>query len=213
MSAVAIRLLMLTLATIPRIGALRRHSTKSKSSKSNTAKWMKYEMGVNNSYNGCDSGSKVYQSSQCDEAAKERGLTVTYVDYSNKTEGIGCNINEDGTNIRFVRKAFNLEDFPEKQTSICCCNETPPPGPTPTTTQAPQVSTPAPFCTSNVGHCGRAYQSCCFGFGLRNHSCGCKLTDGEGKSVGDCGTCGESYEVCCNAYASKGHACECDVAE
>ena len=68
-------------------------------------------------------------------------------------------------------------------------------------------------CSSEVGHCGRAYQACCIGFGAGNnpYPCGCNLADGDGKSIGDCGTCGSAYATCCAAYAASGHPCLCDV--
>merc|ERR1719229_11279 len=51
-------------------------------------------------------------------------------------------------------------------------------------------STVASSCSAPVGHCGRAYQACCIGFGADGHPCGCKLQDGAGKAGADCGTCG-----------------------
>jgi len=91
----------------------------------------------------------------------------------------------------------------------------PKPEPMPLPTLAPNGTDSSHSCTSEIGHCGRTYQTCCIGFGAGNnpHPCGCKLTDGEGKSVGSCGTCGSAYAVCCAAYGKIGHACKCNVAE
>merc|ERR1719401_66457 len=71
--------------------------------------------------------------------------------------------------------------------------------------------TPANSCTSEVGHCGRAYQACCIGFGATDppNPCECKLADGDGKAVGKCGTCGTLYIACCKGYELGGHPCKC----
>ena len=67
-------------------------------------------------------------------------------------------------------------------------------------------------CSSPVGHCGRAYQACCIGFGADGHPCDCKLADGEGKAGANCGTCGTGYAACCLGYKLTGNPCFCDVA-
>jgi len=66
-------------------------------------------------------------------------------------------------------------------------------------------------CSAEPGHCGRAYQGCCIGFGGSGHPCGCKLQDGSGKSGSECGTCGTAYAACCIGYELSGHPCQCDV--
>jgi len=72
-------------------------------------------------------------------------------------------------------------------------------------------STVASSCSAPVGHCGRAYQACCIGFGADGHPCGCKLADGSGSAGADCGTCGVGYSACCLGYKLTGNPCLCDV--
>jgi len=67
-------------------------------------------------------------------------------------------------------------------------------------------------CSAPIGHCGKAYQACCIGFGADGHPCGCNLADGDGKAGKDCGTCGVGYSACCVGYRLTGNPCECDVA-
>merc|ERR1711937_196080 len=66
-------------------------------------------------------------------------------------------------------------------------------------------------CSADIGHCGKAYQTCCITYGAQGYPCGCSLTDGSGASVGDCGTCGAAYQICCDGYKADGFPCGCDV--
>jgi glutaredoxin len=63
------------------------------------------------------------------------------------------------------------------------------------------------------GHCGRAYQACCFAYGKKGYPCGCHLQDGSpgGAAGSSCGVCGAGYAACCTAYKAKGFPCTCDV--
>jgi len=62
------------------------------------------------------------------------------------------------------------------------------------------------------GHCGRAYQACCIGFGADGHPCDCKLAaDGTGTAGANCGTCGVGFRACCLGYRLTGNPCTCDV--
>ena len=65
---------------------------------------------------------------------------------------------------------------------------------------------------SNPGHCGRAYQACCFGFAAKGYPCDCHLEPGSGTAGQNCGDCGTAYAACCIAYKADGYPCECDVA-
>jgi len=226
MSAVMLRLSVLALVAI--VGStLRRHSKKSRSEvKVKEAKWYKYFVSPYRT--GCSSGREVRDYHECKEALLELTNDSYYINdfvvkYDKYSQPTGCRM---AGRLKWLEKAgpYYMQ-APYSDRSMCCCNEPTPaptpaptpeptPAPTPVPTPAPTpVPTPAPFCTSEVGHCGRAYQACCFGFGAVNHTCGCKLTDGEGKSIGSCGTCGTAYEECCTAYGNQGHACKCDVTE
>jgi lipocalin len=64
----------------------------------------------------------------------------------------------------------------------------------------------------DCGVCGKAYQTCCIGFGAQGYPCDCHLQEGgSGKAGENCGDCGTGYAGCCIGYAADGYPCECDV--
>ena len=71
-----------------------------------------------------------------------------------------------------------------------------------------ELNNKAPDC----GVCGKAYQTCCIGFGAQGYPCDCHLEEGTGKSGENCGDCGVGFAGCCIGYAVDGYPCECDVA-
>jgi glutaredoxin len=88
----------------------------------------------------------------------------------------------------------------------------PPPAPLPVS-KAAKVVFPLTQNCAVPGHCGRAYQACCFAYGKKGYPCGCHLQDGSpgGAAGSSCGTCGVAYATCCTAYKAKGYPCTCDV--
>mmetsp|Transcript_88112 Transcript_88112/g.197010 ORF Transcript_88112/g.197010 Transcript_88112/m.197010 type:complete len:199 (-) Transcript_88112:331-927(-) len=86
-----------------------------------------------------------------------------------------------------------------------------------TSQQRVWITTPAPPPTTCAapGDCGRAYQACCVGFGVRGHRCGCHLHgNGSGTALSqDCGVCGKAFVACCSAFVLQGHPCTCDLSD